>query len=689
VAWALDRVKARENVASVVFQLLGNVCIAPDLETAIRLKREMPDVAFATMGGEFICAAGTIRGGAKSGAADSILQRQAQLRQLDVDVVELEKALAVLESEQSGLQKRQQELRSEVVEKREFLQIRRTSESALLGQLGQVHRETAAFASKFESIQWEYSELMKRQEALSRKIDEATSRRNRAEEEMETCRTLASTAVDALELKRREETEAFDHLNDTKTTLAVDQRHLQALQEQQGPMETRRREIEESLSKRRRDIEAHQEKITTAQEETDHLTSSVEEARTQVEELSHVLESRSAERSVRAQDLAQRDSALSGLRKQVSKLAEQRGNEEVRCTQLGLRVENLLNSAQERYRVNLEAFEVDAHALLSSINSQKAAQSRVDRRRGSLSVAEDEAGESPVAEVVASVDSVSDEDAAAFAEDGPDWDFVEGCIAELRQRLDSMGPVNLDAIQEFEELEERFNFLQKEYDDLVNAKTELMQIIAQINNESKRRFVETFVKVRDNFRNTFKELFGQGGQADLIIADEEDPLESGIEIIAKPPGKKPQSITLLSGGERSMTAVALMFSIYMVKPSPFCILDELDAPLDESNIGRFVRMLDKFIENSQFVIVTHNKRTMRRADVLYGVTMEEFGVSKPIGMRMSDTEKTEIQEQEERLLAEAAAKAAEEEAKLSAEDRQIKPVRTGTTNSWVEAMSET
>jgi chromosome segregation protein len=136
----------------------------------------------------------------------------------------------------------------------------------------------------------------------------------------------------------------------------------------------------------------------------------------------------------------------------------------------------------------------------------------------------------------------------------------------------------------------------------------------------------------------FKELFGEKGAADLTLLDESDPLESGIEVIAKPPGKKLQSITLLSGGERSMTAVALLFSIYMIKPSPFCVLDELDAPLDESNINRFVKVLDRFIDNSQFIIVTHSKRTMARADVMYGVTMEEFGVSKPVGMRLTSSD---------------------------------------------------
>ena len=174
-----------------------------------------------------------------------------------------------------------------------------------------------------------------------------------------------------------------------------------------------------------------------------------------------------------------------------------------------------------------------------------------------------------------------------------------------------------------------------QHDDLVIAKEELLNVIEKINTETTILFAETFEQVQTNFRKMFKELFGPSARADLILLDEGDPLDCGIEVIAKPPGKKLQSITLLSGGERSMTAVALLFSIYMVKPSPFCVLDELDAPLDESNIGRFLKVLDRFVEQSQFIIVTHNKRTMNRADVLYGVTMEEFGVSKPVGMRLT------------------------------------------------------
>ena len=153
----------------------------------------------------------------------------------------------------------------------------------------------------------------------------------------------------------------------------------------------------------------------------------------------------------------------------------------------------------------------------------------------------------------------------------------------------------------------------------------------------------------------FKVLFGDKATANLILVDAEDPLESGIDIIAKPPGKKLQSISLLSGGERSMTAVALLFSIYQIKPSPFCVLDELDAPLDEANINRFLKVLDKFIDNSQFIIVTHSKRTMARADVIYGVTMEDFGVSKPVGMRLTDSESASANKGEAKTAAQKAA----------------------------------
>jgi chromosome segregation protein len=211
---------------------------------------------------------------------------------------------------------------------------------------------------------------------------------------------------------------------------------------------------------------------------------------------------------------------------------------------------------------------------------------------------------------------------------------LDKLIGDLRTQLDNMGPVNLDAVHEYDELDERYKFLEGQNNDLTNSRRELLDVIAQINSTTRKLFGETFAQVRINFREMFEELFG-GGRADLALLDENDPLNCGIEISAKPPGKQLQSVSLLSGGERSMVAVALLFAIYMVRPSPFCILDEVDAAMDEGNINRFIRVLDRFIEQSQFIIITHNKRTIAKADVLYGVTMEERGVSKLVGMKLT------------------------------------------------------
>jgi chromosome segregation protein len=215
-----------------------------------------------------------------------------------------------------------------------------------------------------------------------------------------------------------------------------------------------------------------------------------------------------------------------------------------------------------------------------------------------------------------------------------DWVTVQQEIEELQERIDRMGPVNVEAITEYEELEQRLNFLETQEKDLKVSRDQLHEAIKKINETTRTLFADTFAKIQKNFSEMFVELFG-GGKASLNLVSDDDPLESGIEIVAKPPGKQLQTISLLSGGERTMTAVALLFAIYMVKPSPFCVLDEMDAPLDESNIMRFIKILKRFVTQSQFVVITHNKRTISSADVLYGVTMEEHGISKIVSVKLS------------------------------------------------------
>jgi chromosome segregation protein len=206
--------------------------------------------------------------------------------------------------------------------------------------------------------------------------------------------------------------------------------------------------------------------------------------------------------------------------------------------------------------------------------------------------------------------------------------------AELQKIIDEMGDVNLTAIEEYQELEERFTFLSGQKADLEESLHSLQKAIQKINRTTRKRFLETFQMVNSKFQEVFPRLFC-GGRAELKLTNEEDLLETGIDIIVQPPGKKLQNVSLLSGGEKALTAVALIFSIFLVKPSPFCLLDEVDAPLDDANIGRFNEMVREMTAFSQFIVITHNKATMTVADTLFGVTMEEPGVSKLVSVRLN------------------------------------------------------
>ncbi|MFQ5791468.1 MAG: chromosome segregation protein SMC, partial [Acidobacteriota bacterium] len=208
-------------------------------------------------------------------------------------------------------------------------------------------------------------------------------------------------------------------------------------------------------------------------------------------------------------------------------------------------------------------------------------------------------------------------------------------VAELKRKLDSIGPVNPMADEEYRELETRHGFLSGQRQDLLDSISSTESAIRRIDATSRKRFREAFAEINRHFEVTFKQLFG-GGRAGLRLLDEQDILESGIDIIAQPPGKQLQNVLLLSGGEKALTAIALMFAIFRYKPSPFCLLDEVDAPLDDANVGRFVSMLRELRETTQFIIITHNRRTMEIADHMYGVTMEEPGISKLVSVRLVD-----------------------------------------------------
>ncbi len=292
-------------------------------------------------------------------------------------------------------------------------------------------------------------------------------------------------------------------------------------------------------------------------------------------------------------------------------------------------------------RTNMSAMEQEIDGIKQQIHDQQMKEQELtfeekglkDRLHQAYKVNIDEVSQAP-----------SEEGSAAQAPQTPEItlsgeELVQE-IERLRKRCDAFGSVNLVAIEEYEELKKRFEFLTKQQSDLLEAKSQLMETITKINRSTRQMFMDTFTKVGDEFRTHFKMLFG-GGEAELVLLDPENVLESGIDIIARPPGKKLQNISLLSGGEKTLTAIALIFGVFKVNPSPFCILDEIDAALDDSNVGRFSYILKEFAKIAQFIVITHNKKTISSANVMYGITMPETGISRIVSVKFADEKKEE------------------------------------------------
>jgi chromosome segregation protein len=634
-SWALDRVKSDKRISPVIEQLLEKVLIVPNLATALRLRPSLPGITLVTLAGVMLSGEGMLRGGTGAEGSTSVLELQNEVRSLAAEVANLTSADEAARLRVTDLQARLEQLREEVEISRERLQRQKVDLSTFQGQLSLATREVENFETKLDNVRWERGELENRERAAAEGREHMEAELASARERLEALEHESHRLQSESESAVRRERDIMEALNELRTELAVERRARQAAEEQQKPMEARLSELRDLAIRRETEISAFDQRIEAAHGENSRLAEECESHRAELEDLQVEINTRSEGRTALLEAIEAAETSLAAIRRDHAKVNEQKGREEVASTKLDLRIDSLVTTIRERHQLELSAFEPDAHALLTSIASQKAMQGRGGRQSIISGDESDENSDDEMPTVV--IDGTSEEPDVIPGEmtGEPDWDFVESIVADIKRRLDAMGPVNLDAIEEFEELEERYNFLKNQHDDLVNSKSELLEVIERINLETQRLFSETFAQVKINFREMFKELFGEKGEADLTLLDESDPLESGIEVTAKPPGKKLQSITLLSGGERSMTAVALLFSIYMIKPSPFCVLDELDAPLDESNINRFVKVLDRFIDRSQFIIVTHSKRTMARADVMYGVTMEEFGVSKPVGMRLT------------------------------------------------------
>ena len=579
-AWATDKVKAPKQLEAIITSLLGDVVIFPELEQALECKSQEPALAMATLAGEYVSRQGIVFTGSSEVHAASLLERKAQ-------IVDLAKEEATLAKEYDSLTARRDEAK------------------AGLETAARLQRELSEADRKINTLQSEKT-------ALERQIAAADERIAHVERDLQSGRDQSAnqkTELDAFEAAQKQtvlrEEELTERTNELRLGVATDRQRHENLIAQREPLSARDAELAELITVRNADIAMYERKLSaqageSRESETLIKTRTAQHADAQAKSANIV-----SQRATRLAAVSDRESELRRVRDSLGELQDKRAQGQVRESQFQMKIDSLLGHISRSYQVDLRGFTLDETTFNKTLKAQAKRNEKLD-------------GGAPA--------TPGWSDAAP-----PD---LEQLIANLRTQLENMGPVNLEAVHEYDELEERYKFLEAQNNDLTNSQRELLDVIARINSTTRKLFAETFEQVRTNFREMFGELF-RGGRADLSLQDENDPLNCGIEITAKPPGKQLQSVSLLSGGERAMTAVALLFAIYMVRPSPFCILDEVDAPLDENNINCFTRVLDRFVQQSQFIIITHNKRTIAKADILYGVTMEERGVSKLVGVKLT------------------------------------------------------
>ena len=615
IAWARKKVKAPESLAPLVGRLLHNVAIFRDLDAALSFRKHGSDLAVATLAGEFISAEGIIFGGSRDASADSLLERKARMSVLSAECGEIRSRRDELV--------RQRDDANAILEKAagDFEEARRQYESAEREQATCNNRIFFLERESQESEQ-KIDQLRSEQTVLAQQIQTADERIAKLEEELNSERSALEAQQNqqlefqgAHEKAAKSEGEATEQLNELRLALATERARYENLVAQRQPMTAREAELAETIAARQTEIANFEKRLATQSEESKSAEAAIEKGKGESAKLEATVAALTDQRAEHSRAMNEMESDLRASRNSLSELHDLRSKQQVRESQLQMQSDNLVEHISRSYQLNLREFAPDQAAFEKTLRLQ------LKRREGGSSVP--------------SLDANNDGgDPATPDSHELTPPAAEKVIADLTRQLDNMGPVNLDAVHEYDELDERYKFLEGQNSDLTNSRRELLDVIAQINSTTRKLFAETFAQVRLSFREMFAELFG-GGRADLSLLDESDPLNCGIEITAKPPGKQLQSVSLLSGGERAMTAVALLFAIYMVRPSPFCILDEVDAPLDEGNINRFIRVLERFVKQSQFIIMTHNKRTIARADVLYGVTMEERGVSKLVGMKLT------------------------------------------------------
>ncbi len=563
-------------------QLLGRTLIVHDLATALSLADKAPGFRFVTLAGELLEPDGTLTVGTHHGAT-GILSRKSELVELRAEKLELDERIAGFEQTGLQLKTRAGDLERQLARQEEELAVlaEQTAEmkSRVQGHRDRrqgLHEEVVSQRDEIGKIDHDVVKFEEAWQKAQQQAAEADAQVALLQERM----TQADAALRGHESERGQR----------QQTCTQAQVSFATMEERLSGLRSRHHQLSRDLQQRAHELAQSQTNVTSLRGRMLDCQQAMLRASSQTAQAA--LDKETLQRTIQ-ELIAQRDFQ----RQERTRLAQQgqlarnewRGQQE-QYHQRELEVNNLSHQSGALTQRMLDDYQIDLPTLY-------------DQRAG---------------------EQASIETAAATLE-----------IDDLRKKLAKLGAVNLEALSELAELEVRAKDLQTQYADLVEAQKSLQDIIHKINQDSRKMFVETFDTIRGHFQELFRKLFG-GGMADVILEDENDVLESGIEINAKPPGKELRSISLLSGGEKTLAAVALLLAIFRSKPSPFCLLDEVDAALDEANIARYTSVIREFLDLSQFIIVTHSKKTMAAADVIYGITMQESGISKQVAIRFED-----------------------------------------------------
>lgn len=584
VGIASELVQFEAKYQAIVESMLGTVIVTQTLEQANQVARTLGyRYRVVTLDGDIVNAGGSMTGGALKKNTSNLLGRGRQAEELETTLVEVDQAIVKLREQIGRLQEESQSIEVRQEELRSLGENLRLKEQELKGRVQQVESEGKSLNERLyltsQDLEGYIKEIQDAQAKLIQ-LDEKLQTLTQEEQQL-------NQAITYAEAKRQEQLSSKEEMNEKITSLKV--KAAQVKQEYQSRQEQVKRLSEQLTSLKaeweeaNRTLLSYDELEGTNETSTSELDAKISELRQDKDRVSGLIQERRNERATLFANQEQIEREVKEIRKQVKGLEDILHQEEVKKNRFDVELDHLLNKLSEEYELSYE------------LAKQKYP---------------------PQAEMAEQ----------------------QQIVGKLKKEIAALGTVNLGAIEEYERLSERMHFLSDQEADLNEAKSMLYQVIQEIDEEMSRRFKETFEEIREQFQDVFVQLFG-GGRADLVLSNPENLLETGIDIVAQPPGKKLQNLALLSGGERAFTAMALLFAILRVKPVPFCVLDEVEAALDEANVSRFAEYMHHFSQQTQFICVTHRKGTMESADVLYGITMQEGGVSKLVSVKLEDTKK--------------------------------------------------